>query len=80
MSAHPPGRSVRASSKGSTGDCTELPTGFQALSARVYPAPGMGGDRRQSVAFGGVASLQLLERYLERRKPEPIQASLRIQW
>jgi photosystem II stability/assembly factor-like uncharacterized protein len=32
------------------------------------------------VAFGGVASLQLLERYLERRKPEPIQASLRIQW
>ncbi len=32
------------------------------------------------VAFGGIASLQLLERYLEKRKAEPIQASLRIQW
>jgi hypothetical protein len=32
------------------------------------------------VAFGGIVSLQLLERYLEKRKAEPIQASLRIQW
>ncbi len=32
------------------------------------------------VAFGGIASLQLLEKHLERRKAEPIQASLRIQW
>jgi photosystem II stability/assembly factor-like uncharacterized protein len=32
------------------------------------------------VAFGGIASLQLLERYLKKRKAEPLQASLRIQW
>ena len=32
------------------------------------------------VAFCGIASLLLIDRYLERRKFEPIQASLRIQW
>jgi len=32
------------------------------------------------VVFGGVASLLLLEKHLERRKAEPIHASLRIQW
>jgi len=32
------------------------------------------------VAFGGIVSLLLIDRYLERRKSEPIQASLRIQW
>jgi photosystem II stability/assembly factor-like uncharacterized protein len=32
------------------------------------------------VAFGGIVSLLLIDRYLERRKSDPIQASLRIQW
>ncbi len=32
------------------------------------------------VAFYCIASLLLIDRYLERRKSEPIQASLRIQW
>jgi photosystem II stability/assembly factor-like uncharacterized protein len=32
------------------------------------------------VAFGGIVSLLLIDRYLERKKSEPIQASLRIQW